>query len=606
MRQKRQIRYAAAATLALAAAALLALPAGAADDDLDLISRATGPVGAPADGNSSFAHISADGRWVTFRSEAANLSAEDKTGTNLFLRDTVTGTTTYVNRADGPAGAPFLGEAFVTSLSGDGRRVVFDGRLEATDYSRVYLRDVSAATTTLVSRATGAAGAPSDVSAFQPAISADGRVVAYESTATNLSPDDDHGFQATDVFVRDLASSTTTLVSRAGGPGGAGGNQPSGSPSVSGDGRFVAFRSDATNLSQDDTNGVQDVYVRDRARDLTILVSRASGAAGAVGDDFAAQATLSADGRYVLFTSAANNLSDDDDDTVTNVYVRDLVANTTTLVSRANGVAGARADGDSGGGSLSADGRFAAFYSQADNLSSEDDNAVRNVFVRDLVAGTTTLVSRSAGAAGAAGDGESLYPAISADGRRVAFESDGDNLAADDLNAVRNVFVRTLPPPVAAPGAPAAPAAPAGPAGLAPIRAGGGGAPARVVRCAGVRATIVGTNGRNVIRGTAKRDVIAALGGNDVVSGLGGDDLICLGAGNDTGIGGAGADRILGEAGADRAEGGPGRDLLEGGPGRDLLLGGAGIDRLLGAAGKDRAVGGLGKDICRVESGQTC
>ncbi len=125
----------------------------------------------------------------------------------------------------------------------------------------------------------------------------------------------------------------------------------------------------------------------------------------------------------------------------------------------------------------------------------------------------------------------------------------------------------------------------------------GTGGGARVIRCAGLRPTIVGTSRGDVIRGTRRADVIAALGGTDVVRGLGGNDVICLGAGNDRASGGAGADRILGGAGRDRIAGNGGRDLLSGGPGRDILVGGPGRDRELGGAGRDRCVAAVAR-VC--------
>ncbi len=143
-------------------------------------------------------------------------------------------------------------------------------------------------------------------------------------------------------------------------------------------------------------------------------------------------------------------------------------------------------------------------------------------------------------------------------------------------------------------------------------------------RCGGKRATIVGTNGRDVIRGTPKADVIHALGGNDVVRGLGGNDTICMGKGKDRAFGGPGNDKILGQAGNDRMDGqagnddlrgGPGRDIafgragndkMFGGPGRDRLLGGPGRDRLLGGPGRDIGIGGGAKDTCRTERSRAC
>ncbi len=568
---------------ALAAGALLALPALASDDDLDLVSRATG--GAAADDESGSPRISADGRRVVFSSDADNLAGDDQNAArNVFVRDLLTGTTTFVNRGDGAAGtAPASGTSSGFAPSADGGRVAFEGPATldepmAPALGNIFVRDVAAGTTTLVSRAPGATGARGDGSSFQPAISADGRLVAFESGADNLSGDDASG--VVNVFVRDVVAGTTELVSRRPGPGGLGGDAQSGSPSISADGRVVVFISSAANLSADDANGLQDVYARDLVTGLTTLVSRADGAGGAVGDGVSGTPSISADGRHVLFNSTSDNLSAQDDDSVGDVFVRDLQAGTTRLVSRATGPAGAGGDGESAWGGLSADGRLAVFRSSAGNLSAEDvDGGVVDVFVRDLVLGTTTLASRSPGASGAAGDASSNFPVISADGRRVAFSSDADNLSADDLNGVTNVFARSLPAPAPPPGA----GVPAPPPVAPPV-----GRPAAVVRCAGVRATIVGTSRRDVIRGTARSDVIAALGGNDTVRGLAGDDLICLGAGNDAGDGGAGADRVLGQAG------------------RDLLIGGPGTDRLLGLGGRDTARGGLGRDVCSVEVRASC
>jgi TolB protein len=594
----RILRKMTTATVVMAAGAVLVLPAGAADDDLDLVSRSTG--GAPADGDSSRPEISANGSFVAFTSEADNLSTEDDNdAVNAFVRDVATGTTTFVNRADGAAGAASPDGSFIIAISADGQRVAFEGPSTLVDppaavWTNIFVRNVPAATTTLVSRADGAAGARGDSSSFQPSMSGDARVVAFESLADNLSLVDDN--TTTNIFARDLVANTTTLVSRAGGPGGAGGNAESNSPSVSADGRFVAFLSDASNLSDADADGVTDIFVRDLPNNLTILASRATGAGGAGGTGGSGSPAISVDGRYVAFTSNAANLSTEDDNSVENVFVRDLVANTTTLVSRATGAAGPAGNNGSGFPAISGDGRFVTFESLANNLSAEDDDTANNVFVRDLLAHTTRPVARATGPAGAPANGDSFNPAISADGRRVAFSSEADNLSDDDLNGFGNIFRRSLPPPAALPAAPGAGGPPPATAGGSRITA----------RCAGARATIVGTSKRNVIRGTAKRDVIAALGGNDLVRGLGGNDLICLGGGDDRGIGGAGADRILGQAGADRAEGGLGRDLLEGGLGADVLLGGAGIDRLLGLAGRDRAVGGAGKDTCKVEAREAC
>jgi TolB protein len=227
----------------------------------------------------------------------------------------------------------------------------------------------------LVSRASGSAGAPGDANSVAASLSRDGRFVAFVSEANNLSADDDDGIR--DVYVRDLVSEHTTLVSRTSGPAGPGGNADSGDHSVSADGRLVAFESDADNLSAEDNDPVTDVFVRDLAANTTILVSRATGPAGAKGDAPSFSPEISADGRFVAFSSDAQNLSGADNDEAIDVFVRDLASNTTMLVSRASGPAGAGGDSGSSNALMSADGRFVAFASSATNLSAEDTDPSR-------------------------------------------------------------------------------------------------------------------------------------------------------------------------------------------------------------------------------------
>jgi Tol biopolymer transport system component len=554
----------------------LALPALAAKDDLDLVSRATG--GAAAAGGGSFnTDISADGRFVAFTSLATNLSdADQDLVIDAFLRDMATGTTTLISRANGPAGAGGDDRTFLARVSADGRYVAFDSNsdnlstIDDKTVADVFRRDTVASATILVTREDGPDGAPASGAA--PTISADGGVVAFQSQDDTLSAIDND--LLLNLFVRDIAADTTKLVSRPDGVGITPQSASSFVPVISGNGRYVAFESDANNLTADVTPASRDIFVRDLETDTTALVSRVTGPTGAAGDGASNDPSISADGRYVAFKSASANLSGEDLDPVEDVFVRDRVAGTTTLVSRATGPAGAAGNADSEQPSISDDGRYVSFMSAATTFSTEDADPVVDVFVRDLVAGTTTLVSRAAGPVGAGGDADSGFAAISANGRYVAFPSEADNLSAEDDDAVGDIFRRDV---LGAPGGPAPP----GPVAAGP-------AARSAVRCAGQRATIVGTARRDVIRGTGKRDVIAALGGNDVVRGLGGNDLICLGAGADRGIGGPGADRILG------------------GPGRDVMLGGPGVDRLLGLAGRDIARGGPGADVCRVEARIGC
>ena len=187
----------------------------------------------------------------------------------------------------------------------------------------------------LISRATGPAGAPVNANAVTSSSSDSGDQVAFDTDADNISAEDNNGF--TNVFVRDAATNTTTFASRATGAAGVGGDGASRDPSISGDGRFVAFESDADNLSAEDNNAARNIFVRDLVAGTTTLVSRASGPGGAAADAASNDPDVSANGRFVVFSSAANNLSQDDNNAYTNIFVRDLVDNTTTLVSRAPG-----------------------------------------------------------------------------------------------------------------------------------------------------------------------------------------------------------------------------------------------------------------------------
>jgi Tol biopolymer transport system component len=417
--------------------------------DTSLVSRATGAAGSAGNGPSNDPALSADGRYVAFQSNAGNLdpAANGSVGA-IFVRDTVAGTTTLVSRATGAAGAVGDADSVHPSISGDGRYVAFESNADNLDaasddsFSDIFVRDTVANTTTLVSRATGAAGAVGNGGSTDPSISADGMHVAFQSFATNLSMFD--GALINDIFVRDTQADSTAFISRATGAFGAGGDNNSGFPSISGDGRYVAFDSFATNLDASDDDSVFDVFVRDTVGATTKLVSRATGAAGAAGNGHSQRASISADGRYVAYESDATNMDPASDDSVTDVFARDTVGNTTTLASRATGSAGAVGLGSSAFASISGNGSHVAFHSDADNLDPDSNDSFTDVFVRDTAASTTTLVSRATGAAGAVGDESSLFPAISADDGSAAFASDADNLDPDANDAVLDVFHREL------------------------------------------------------------------------------------------------------------------------------------------------------------------
>jgi len=576
----RLTRLTVASMVAGAIVTLVVLAAGAAGavNDTLLISRSDGLGANGGDDTSETASTSADGRFVAFKSSANNLSADDNNSfDNIFVRDTQTNTTTLVSRQTGTA--PMNGgndNSNQPSISDDGRFVAFystaDNLSDADNnmWTNVFVRDLQGNTTSLVSRETGTAAMNgADDNSFSPQISGDGRFVAFSSYGDNLSADD-VGTDSLDGFVRDTQANTTSLVSRQSGTTAMNGaNGTSAVSSISGDGRFVAFRSDADNLSADDDNNFDNVFVRDTQANTTALVSRTNGLGANGANGISELGSLSFDGRFVAFRSGADNLSADDDNNFFNIFLRDTQANTTILVSRQSGTAaGNGADADSVWTSISADGRFVAFRSDADNLSADDNDLYQNIFVRDTQANTTTLISRRSGTGANGADGNSDLPSISDDGRFVAFQSAAKNLSNDDEDNYLDIFERqfrdfdTTPPP-------------------------GGGPGPSSVKCRGKAASKVGTAARDVIVGTGHRDVIAALGGNDRVRGVGGNDLVCGGRGKDTVLGGRGRDQLLGQVGADILRGGRGRDLLKGGPGPDRLFGGPGRDLLAGGRGND-------------------
>ncbi len=277
-----------------------------------------------------------------------------------------------------------------------------------------------------------------------PSISADGRFVAFGSFARTLVPGD--GNRVDDVFIRDRMTRTTRRMSVD--SAGAEGNGATFLGALSASGRFVAFQSLATNLVSGDTNAVLDVFVRDRDPDgngvfdelngATILVS--VGPAGEPANGVSDDAAIPENGRWVVFHSTASNLlatQPGDTNGASDVFVRDLVAGTTIRVSLRT--SGAEGNGDSRFAALSADARYVAFHSLASNLVANDTNNSIDVFLHDIVSGITRRVSVDA--LGGQANGHSLEPSISADSRFVAFQSIANDLVSGDANGVQDVFV---------------------------------------------------------------------------------------------------------------------------------------------------------------------
>ena len=399
--------------------------------------------GAQADGDAFLPSISADGRCVAFESGASNLVDDDTNSKfDVFVRDRRLGRIERLSVSS--AGAQGNGDSDTPAISADGRYVAFASlatNLVAGDSNLAYdvfLRDRLLGVTERVSvDSAGTQGDGASGHDFGISISADGRYVAFASDATNLVVGDANG--TWDVFVRDRLLGTTERVSVD--SGGAEGDGLSYGPSISADGRFVAFASLATNLVAGDTNGSRDVFVRDRLLATTERVSVDSTGAESQNDtsgSIHAPLSISADGLRVAFSSDATNLVPGDTNGTSDVFVRDRLFGTTERVSVDS--AGTQGNADSFHPSISADGLAVAFDSFATNLVSGDTNAVGDVFVRNLRRATTERVSVSS--AGAQASRWSDVPSISTDGRCVAFDSADTSLASGDTNAAWDAFVR--------------------------------------------------------------------------------------------------------------------------------------------------------------------
>jgi Tol biopolymer transport system component len=274
-----------------------------------------------------------------------------------------------------------------------------------------------------------------------PSVSENGRYVAFRSEATNIRPEDQDSVR--DIYVRDRQTGQVTLASRASGAQGVKGNRDSYNPRISANGRYVVFRSNAENLAPEDADNTEDIFVRDLQSNTTSLVSRASGANGPKGNAGSFNAWISGDGQRIAFRSEATNLTPDDLDPIPDIYVRDMSSNQTILVSRASGEAGPKAIGPSEFPIISADGRHVGFRSEAPNLAPEDPDTIEDIYVRDLQTNETQLVSRAAGA-GPKGNARSTFLSLSADGNEIAFDSQSSNIHPEDTLPDADVFLRDM------------------------------------------------------------------------------------------------------------------------------------------------------------------
>jgi Ca2+-binding RTX toxin-like protein len=555
--------------------------------------------------------ISANGRYVAFLSYASNLVSGDTNNEgDIFVYDTAANTTRRVSVGTG--GIQGNKNSGYSSISADGRYVAFDSFAsnlvsgDTNNTSDIFVYDTVANTTRRVS--VDSNGTQGNHRSYSGSISADGRYVAFGSYASNLVSGDTNNER--DIFVYDTVTNTTRRVSID--SNGIQGNSSSYNPSISADGRYVAFDSFASNLVSGDTNDTWDIFVYDTVANSTRRVSFDDN--GIQGNSSSGYASISADGRYVAFESYASNLVSGDTNNELDIFVYDTVTNTTRRVSiDSNGIQG---NSRSSNASISADGRYVVFNSNASNLVSGDTNNATDIFVYDTVANTTRLVSVDSGARG--NDGF-----ISADGSYVAFYSYANNLASGETNGYSDIFIYdrgygTQNPWTGTPFDDTYTYT-----GTANFTGSGLAGNDTIVGGIG-NDTLIGGTGNDSLVGGLGDDTyyVDSYGGDRIVENLNegidtvissqqyqlGDNLENLsltgtatrGFGNSLDnriIGNSQANYLVGQAGNDILWGGAGNDNLNGNDGNDRLSGGDGNDTLIGECGSDFLLGGNGNNL---------
>lgn len=400
--------------------------------------------GTQANGSSSWSSISGQGRYVAFLSDSTNLVTGDTNAkSDVFIYDSQSGTvervSVHTNGTEGDDNDALRAYTF----SDDGRYLVFESRStnlvdnDTNGVEDIFIHDLQTSETSRIS--VNGSGVQGDGRSQYAAISADGRYIAFESEATNLISTDTNGRR--DIFVHDRQTGTVTRVSVK--SDGTVADDNSYYPVLSSDGRYVAFYSYAANLVDNDTNGVPDVFVHDRQTGTTTRVSVHTNGTQANSDSY--YLDMSSDGRYIVFESYATSLVDNDtNQTAVNngedVFVHDTQTSVTTRVNVDSLGNASSLDSVSYMPTLSADGRFVTFQSDATNLVLDDTNGREDIFMHDRQTGETVRISIDS--SGSQADNGSARAVISEDGRYVAFGSWATNLVDNDSNSMSDVFLR--------------------------------------------------------------------------------------------------------------------------------------------------------------------
>ncbi len=389
--------------------------------------------------------LSQNGRYGVLTVYTNRLPGYRKGFAQTYRRDLKTGEWTLVSRATGKNGSPAETGSEGASISNDGNRVLFLTRtslvpIDTDNELSAYIRDLKKATTSLVSRADGASGANADQAVNSAVISGGGNRVAFSTYSTNLGAP---GGQE-QVYLRDLAGKKTLLVSRADGEAGAAGNGDSGNPELSDNGQLVVFDSLATNLHPDDADPNRSIFVRHPGSGSTVLASRRPGLTGANATDTQSSPDISGNGRFVAWRSGDPDTAPEAGPWpigTSQVVLRDLNSGENSLISRGPG---SGPPGELGGASpsLNRNGSVIAFATNSANLISGLGGADRPaVMVRNLASGGQLSGPPAFGEVGSLASTGSLAPSISANGKCLAFVGLGYSKASGVFNDLRSGYV---------------------------------------------------------------------------------------------------------------------------------------------------------------------
>lgn len=544
--------------------------------------------------------ISADGTLVAFQSFATNLHPSDADlYLDVYLKDLSSGVLRLLSASD--SGVKGNGDSFAPAISADGTRVAFASdatNLDPGDSERrfdVYVKRVSTGDIVLASRSAG--GTNSNGDSLSPTLSAHGRVVAFDSSATNLTGADADSIS--DIFTKELATGALKLVSTS--ANGIKGNGNSYGPSISSGGQAVAFQSAARNLHGDDADALQDIYVKDLSSgDITLAStsdSRVKGNGGSV------TPAISGNGSVVAFHSIATNLDPVDTDAIPDVFVKEVDTGDITLASLSED--GNKGNGSSLAPSLAGDGTVVAFDSTSSNLHPDDTDVVEDIYVKGLgppgiqadlelavvdapdpvqvgsdITWTATVTNHGPDDATGVALTTSLAPGmVLLSAGTTQGTCSGTRMITCELGVVgSNSVLITI---VATPTRTGNPSLPSSVTSDSDDPNPSNNVAVEPTRTFGKTCTIIGTQQKETIIGTDGTDVICGLGRNDTLKG---------GLLGDTLFGGEGADNLFGQDGADSMFGGNGDDDLEG------------VD---GVNGNDKLTGGDGIDECTADPGDS-